>query len=125
MTHNNLHANMAEAKAWLIHREISFRQVTRYQLKIGRKISYYPSRETTFVDGEEAARELTGLRGLEAVLREFGYLHAYDLANPTVEPLTGYDAPIALADDLETPTLSAFTASERPRSPPPQPRQRR
>jgi hypothetical protein len=87
MTHNNLHANMAEAKAWLIHREISFRQVTRYQLKIGRRISYYPSKETTFVDGEEAARTLTGLHGLEAVLREFSYLRAYDLANPTFESL--------------------------------------
>jgi hypothetical protein len=81
---HNTHAKMAEAKAWLILREISFREATRYQLKIGRKISYYPSKETTFVDGEEGARTQTGLRGLEAVLRELGYLHSDDLETPTV-----------------------------------------
>jgi hypothetical protein len=86
MTHNNLHTNMAEAKAWLILREISFREATRYQLKIGRKISYYPSKETTFVDGEDGARDLTGLRGLEAVLREFGYLRPDHLKARTLSP---------------------------------------
>ncbi len=80
----NLHADMAEAKAWLILREVSFREATRYQLKIGRKISYYPSKETTFVDGEEGARTLTGLRGLEAVLRELGYLRPDNFGTPTL-----------------------------------------
>ena len=80
----NLHADMAEAKSWLILREVSFRQVTRYQLKIGSKISYYPSKETTFVDGEEGARTLTGLRGLEAVLHELGYLRPDDFRTPTL-----------------------------------------
>jgi hypothetical protein len=44
---------MAQAQAWLCDRDIPYRALTRYQLKIGRQVSYYPTKGTTFVDGEE------------------------------------------------------------------------
>jgi hypothetical protein len=62
------------AVAWLRTHHLPFRQVTRYQFKIGRSVSYYPHRGTVFVDGEDAAREQTGLAALETALREQGYL---------------------------------------------------
>ena len=64
---------MAEAQAWLRDRDLSYRQLTRYQIKIGRRVSYYPSKGTTFVDGEDGARQRTGFLGLEEVLQELGY----------------------------------------------------
>ncbi len=65
---------MAEAQAWLCVRDVPYRPLTRYQLKIGKRVSYYPTKGTTFVDGEEGARPRTGLRGLAEVLIELGYL---------------------------------------------------
>ena len=62
------------AVAWLRTHHLPYRQVTRYQLKIGRSVSFYPHRGTIFVDGEDEARERTGLAALEAVLRDQGYL---------------------------------------------------
>ena len=64
----------ATAEAWLHARRISSRRTSRYQLKIGPTISYYPNKGTVFVDGEDEARPHTGLAALEAVLREQGYL---------------------------------------------------
>lgn len=46
---------------------------TRYQLKLGR-VSYYPGKDTIFVDGEDGARPETGLEALERVLRDVGVL---------------------------------------------------
>lgn len=64
----------AAAEAWLRTRRISSRRTSRYQLKIGPTISYYPNKGTIFVDREDTARPDTGLRALEVVLREQGYL---------------------------------------------------
>ena len=64
---------MAAAQAWLRERNLTFRQMTRYQLKIGPRVSYYPAKGTIFVDGEDGARQRTGLLGLEEVLVELGY----------------------------------------------------
>ena len=64
----------AAAEAWLRERRISSRRTSRYQLKIGPTISYYPRKGTIFVDREDTARPDTGLRALEVVLREQGYL---------------------------------------------------
>jgi hypothetical protein len=78
---------MAQAQAWLCDRDVPCRPLTRYQLKIGKRVSYYPGKGTTFVDGEEGARARTGLRGLEEVLIELGYLSpecAPTLSTPTV-----------------------------------------
>ena len=66
--------HFTEAEAWLRDRNISSRRTSRYQLKIGRRVSFYPNKGTIFVDGEDEARERTGLAALEAVLREQGYL---------------------------------------------------
>ena len=65
---------MKEAMAWLAERDLAYAKKTPYQLKIGRRVSYYPTKGTTFVDGEDGARPRTGLRGLEEVLIELGYL---------------------------------------------------
>jgi hypothetical protein len=73
MTHKS-DPTFAEAEAWLRARRISSRRTSRYQLKIGRTISYYPHKGTIFVDGEDEARPHTGLAALEAVLRDQGYL---------------------------------------------------
>jgi hypothetical protein len=62
----------SEAVTWLGRRKISYRRVSSYQLKIGPRISYYPSKGTTFVDGEDRARDKTGLDGLADVLIELG-----------------------------------------------------
>ena len=64
----------ATTEAWLSARRISSRRTSRYQLKIGPTISYYPNKGTVFVDGEDQARPHTGLPALEVVLREQGYL---------------------------------------------------
>jgi hypothetical protein len=64
----------AATEAWLSARRISSRRTSRYQLKIGPTISYYPNKGTVFVDGEDEARPHTGLPALEVVLREQGYL---------------------------------------------------
>ena len=77
---------MAAAKAWLCVRDVPYRPLTRYQLKIGKRVSYYPIKGTTFVDGEEGARPRTGLRGLEEVLIELGYLSPE--CAPTLSPST-------------------------------------
>ena len=73
----------AAAVAWLRTHHLPYRQVTRYQLKIGRSVSFYPHRGTIFVDGEDEAREQTGLAALETALREQGYL-----GGPTAPPAT-------------------------------------
>lgn len=77
---------MAEAKVWLDLRDITYKAITRYQIKIGAKVSYYPTKGTVFVDREDGARPRTGLRGLEEVLIELGYL-APEYA-PTLSTLT-------------------------------------
>jgi hypothetical protein len=71
---DNPDATFAEAEVWLRTRNIPFRRVTRYQLKIGTRISYYPGKQTVFIDREERARPQTGLAGLAAVLIEFGIM---------------------------------------------------
>jgi|tagenome__1003787_1003787.scaffolds.fasta_scaffold20708056_3 hypothetical protein len=68
------HEPMELAKAWLRKRNLRFDQKTLYQLKIERDVSYYPNKGTIFVDGEIAAQDERGLRGLEQVLIELGYL---------------------------------------------------
>ena len=65
--------HFTEAEAWLRDRNISSRRTSKYQLKIGRRVSFYPNKGTIFVDGEEGARPNTGLGALEEVLREHGY----------------------------------------------------
>ena len=77
---------MVQAQAWLCVRDVPYRPLTRYQLKIGTRVSYYPTKGTTFVDGEEGARTRTGLRGLEEVLIELGYLELE--CTPTLSPAT-------------------------------------
>ncbi len=65
---------MAQTKAWLCDRNLTYRQMTRYQLKVGPRVSYYPAKGTIFVDGDDGARQRTGLLALEEVLVELGYL---------------------------------------------------
>lgn len=77
---------MKEAMIWLNERNLTYAKKTPYQLKIGKRVSYYPTKGTTFVDGEEGARPRVGLRGLEEILIELRYLapeHA-----PTLSVLT-------------------------------------
>ena len=71
---DNPDAKFAEAEAWLRARNIPFRRVSRYQLKIGTKVSFYPGKQTVFVDREDRARPQTGLTGLAAALIEFGIM---------------------------------------------------
>jgi len=61
---------MAETEAWLRERDIPFRVLTKYQVKIGKfkRVSYYPTKGTTFVDSEDGARTRAGLSGLTEVL---------------------------------------------------------
>lgn len=58
------------AEAWLRDRDIPHRAFTKWQLKVGnyKRVSYYPTKGTTFVDGEEGARTRAGLSGLAEVL---------------------------------------------------------
>ena len=57
---------MAEAKAWLSDRDVPNWPLTKYQLKVGKRkrVSYYPTKGTTFVDGEEGARTRAGLSAI-------------------------------------------------------------
>ncbi len=92
---------------WLRTHHLPYRQRTRYQLKIGRSVScFYPHRGTIFVDGEDEARERTGLAALEAVLRDQGYL-----GGPTA-PTT----PSRRAGPTE-PTLSVIDRTAPPATP--------
>ena len=78
---------MAQATAWLDLRPITYKPITRSQIKIEKYVSYYPTKGTVFVDGEDGARPRTGLRALEEVLIEFGYLppeHAPSLSSPAM-----------------------------------------
>jgi hypothetical protein len=68
------HDPMELAIAWLRKRNLSFDQKTLYQLKIEWHVSYYPGKGTIFIDGDMVARGQRGLRGLEQVLVELGYL---------------------------------------------------
>jgi hypothetical protein len=77
----------AAAEAWLGARRISSRRTSRYQLKIGPTISYYPNKGTVFVDGEDEARPDTGLHALEVVLREQGYLSRSPSSPQSVSPI--------------------------------------
>ena len=78
----------AAAEAWLRTRRISSRRTSRYQLKIGPTISYYPNKGTIFVDREDTARPDTGLRALEVVLREQGYLSRPPSSPQSVSPIS-------------------------------------
>ena len=86
--------HFTEAEAWLRDRNISSRRTSKYQLKIGRRVSFYPNKGTIFVDGEEGARPNTGLGALEEVLREHGYIrrdtnaHTTKLPSPTQPTLS-------------------------------------
>ncbi len=75
---------MAEAKAWLDEQHLHYTRKTEWQLKIGKRVSYFPTTGTTFVDGEKRARECTGLRALEEILIELRYLQPDE--NPTSGP---------------------------------------
>jgi hypothetical protein len=74
---------MKEAMAWLDDRDLTYAKKTDYQLKIGKRVSYYPTKGTTFVDRDKAARTRTGLHGLEEVLIELSDL-APEHATPTL-----------------------------------------
>lgn len=65
---------MAEAKAWLDLHDVTYKPITRYQIKIEKEVSFHPTKGTIFIDGEDGARPRTGLPALEEVLIEFGYL---------------------------------------------------
>ena len=86
--------HFTEAEAWLRDRNISSRRTSKYQLKIGRRVSFYPNKGTIFVDGEEGARPNTGLGALEEVLREHDYIqrganaHTTKLPSPTQPTLS-------------------------------------
>ena len=77
--------HFTKAEAWLRDRNISSRRTSRYQLKIGRRVSFYPNKGTILVDREEGARPNTGLGALEEVLREHGYIRR-DANAPTTKP---------------------------------------
>jgi hypothetical protein len=62
----------AEVEALLRKLNVPFRRTSIYQLKIGRRVSYYPGRGSISVDGESKGRAETGVAALRAVLRELG-----------------------------------------------------
>ena len=74
------HDPMELAIAWLRKRNLSFERKTTYQLKIEWHVSYYPGKGTIFIDGDVAACDERGLRGLEQVLIELGDLKPADSA---------------------------------------------
>ncbi len=71
---SNIPDPMLEAETLLRARNVPFRRATRYQIKIGSKLSYFPHKGTIFVDREPRARSSTGLAALGTVLRELGHL---------------------------------------------------
>ena len=76
---------------WLDLRDIPCRPASRYQLKIGRGLSYDPTRGTTFVKGNDRARRRAHLSGRREVLVQLGYLSEND--GPTLSepaPLKQY-----------------------------------
>lgn len=77
---------VVEAKAWLDQRNLPYTIKTKYQIKIGREVSFFPAKGTIFIDGEERARERTGLRALEEVLIKLGYIQPDK--TPTLAPIT-------------------------------------
>lgn len=63
---------MLAARQWLDERNISFRQTSEYQLKIGR-INYYPTKGTIILDGSKVKNPQVGLSALAHVLRIHNY----------------------------------------------------
>lgn len=72
-THQHHPDSMDQARQWLSERDVPFRQTSAYQLKIGR-INFYPSKGTSFRDGDKARHAVTGLEGLIELLTEDGFL---------------------------------------------------
>lgn len=59
---------MKQARAWLDMNKIRYQYLPPYQLKIG-QINFWPGRGTITIDGEPGKRPVSGLIGLESVLR--------------------------------------------------------
>jgi hypothetical protein len=64
---------MIEALAWFHDHGLEPDQPTEHQFKFG-DVTFYPRKDTVFVDGKICRRDETGLEALAAVLRELGYL---------------------------------------------------
>jgi hypothetical protein len=64
---------VAAATQWLVEHGIPFKQMTEYQLKIGR-INFYPGKGTSFRDGDKTRHAVKGLEGLIELLTEDGFL---------------------------------------------------
>ncbi|MBM4128372.1 MAG: hypothetical protein FJ247_13780 [Nitrospira sp.] len=64
---------MEQARQWLAERYIPFKQTSEYQIKIGR-INFYPSKGTSFRDGDKARHSVKGLEGLIELLTEDGFM---------------------------------------------------
>ena len=72
-THQHHPDPMDHARQWLSERNVPFRQTSEYQLKIGR-INFYPSKGTSFRDGDKARHAVKGLEGLIELLAEDRFL---------------------------------------------------
>ena len=72
-THQHHPDPMDQARQWLAEHDVPFRQTSEYQLKIGR-INFYPSKGTSFRDGDKARHAVKGLEGLIELLTEDGFL---------------------------------------------------
>ena len=56
--------------------DIDVRRPNSYQLKVTDHISYYPSKQTIFIDEEESVRPERGFAALLDLLVEWGHLSA-------------------------------------------------
>ena len=61
-----------EAMAMLDEIGALYRITSDHQIKIGRCVSYYPSKGSIFIDGEKSARPDRGLHALRELLIERG-----------------------------------------------------
>lgn len=68
---------MDQARQWLAEHDIPFKQTSEYQLKIGR-FNFYPSKGTSFRDGDKARHGVTGLEGLTELLMADGHIRPSD-----------------------------------------------
>jgi len=61
-----------EAMEMLDEIGVLYRVVSDHQIKIGRCISYYPSKGSIFIDGERGARAEKGLAALRDLVQGLG-----------------------------------------------------
>lgn len=75
--------HFTEAEAWLRDRNISSRRTSKYQLKIGRRVSFYPNKGTIL---STAKREPDPIRGLAHLKRSCASMATSDVTRTPIQP---------------------------------------